>query len=219
MQKVNYIFVDFDGTILDNSDWHYEVYRRILKKNSCKFLSKEIYWRLKRGKISNAIILGKTNAGFLAGRYDQSFKDNIEDDERLKYDRLFKGAYKTLKKLIAKDITLYLLSCRQRKDLLFRQLALFRIKGFFKNVLVTASSNNPYKGKQYLIRKLNISFSNNNIIMVGDTEIDVRLGHRSGCITTAVLSGIRNRDQLINAKPDFLLKDINSLPKIIENRL
>jgi hypothetical protein len=52
--------------------------------------------------------------------------------------------------------------------------------------------------------------------MVGDTEADVGAGRLTGVRTVAVLSGIRNRDLLLRAGPDFLLEDIRELPLIVE---
>jgi len=49
-------------------------------------------------------------------------------------------------------------------------------------------------------------------MMVGDTEADIGAGKLTGLRTAAVLSGIRNREFLLQAQPDSLLNDIRELP-------
>jgi phosphoglycolate phosphatase-like HAD superfamily hydrolase len=53
-------------------------------------------------------------------------------------------------------------------------------------------------------------------IIVGDSVNDIRAGKAAGVKTVAVLSGIFSLRELINEKPDLIMKNINFLPDFIE---
>jgi phosphoglycolate phosphatase len=50
-----------------------------------------------------------------------------------------------------------------------------------------------------------------NAVMVGDGDTDIEAGKRAGVITCGVTYGLGNRDDLVAAKPDFLLDRIGDL--------
>lgn len=54
-----------------------------------------------------------------------------------------------------------------------------------------------------------------NVIFVGDTFVDVEAGKAAGVKTVVVLSGYQDGDTLRKYSPDFLIKDVGELKKII----
>ncbi len=54
-----------------------------------------------------------------------------------------------------------------------------------------------------------------NILMVGDSEMDIQCGQNAGAMTCGVSYGYRSREELKKQKPDFLIDEIFSLVKII----
>jgi len=52
-------------------------------------------------------------------------------------------------------------------------------------------------------------------IIVGDMDIDIVAGKRAGIITCGVTYGIGKKEDIIKAKPDFIIDDIIDLKKII----
>ncbi len=52
-------------------------------------------------------------------------------------------------------------------------------------------------------------------IMVGDMLIDILAGKRAGMLTCAVTYGIGEKEDIINAEPDFIIDDIIKLKDII----
>lgn len=51
----------------------------------------------------------------------------------------------------------------------------------------------------------------NRSLIVGDGDTDVEAGRRAGVITCGVTGGLGNREDLIAAKPDFLINDLIEL--------
>lgn len=48
-------------------------------------------------------------------------------------------------------------------------------------------------------------------VMVGDSEIDIGAGRRAGVITCGVTYGLGDKSELLKAKPDFLIDDLDEL--------
>ncbi len=59
-----------------------------------------------------------------------------------------------------------------------------------------------------------VGFAPSETIIVGDTEHDIRAGHKVGLLTAAVLTGYRPREKLAMAKPHFVLNDLSELFKL-----
>ncbi len=53
------------------------------------------------------------------------------------------------------------------------------------------------------------------VIIVGDMDIDIIAGKRAGIITCGVTYGIGKKEDIIKAKPDFIIDDIIDLKSII----
>jgi phosphoglycolate phosphatase-like HAD superfamily hydrolase len=54
-----------------------------------------------------------------------------------------------------------------------------------------------------------------NCIIVGDSEDDIITGKNAGAKTIAVLWGYRNRKQLENANPDYMVESVRELRNIL----
>jgi len=67
-----------------------------------------------------------------------------------------------------------------------------------------------------LIQRLQIS-SANNVLKVGDTEVDVKEGRNAGCgIVVSVTTGAYTRQQLQEYRPDHIIDSLEELIPIIE---
>jgi len=58
-----------------------------------------------------------------------------------------------------------------------------------------------------------------NVVKVGDTEVDIREGRNAGCaLVVAVTTGTFSRKELEAYHPDYILDDLSPLPAILINR-
>ena len=55
-----------------------------------------------------------------------------------------------------------------------------------------------------------------SLLVVGDMDIDILAGKSAGIITCAVTYGIGKREDIIKAKPDFMIDSLAELKNIIE---
>jgi len=49
--------------------------------------------------------------------------------------------------------------------------------------------------------------------MIGDGDTDVEAGRRAGVLTCGVTYGLGNKDDLIAARPDYLIDGLEHLPR------
>jgi phosphoglycolate phosphatase len=65
-----------------------------------------------------------------------------------------------------------------------------------------------------LMHKFNIN-NKQKAIIVGDMDIDVLTGRAAGIITCAVTYGIGRKEQIVKAKPDYIIDNLRQLKDII----
>lgn len=52
-------------------------------------------------------------------------------------------------------------------------------------------------------------------VAVGDTKYDVEAANRADCVSVAVLSGTHSKKILLSKRPDFVIRKITELPKLL----
>lgn len=97
-----------------------------------------------------------------------------------------------------------------------RTLNAFEIDGYFSDVLGgdDVSCRKPSSCPLDLVIQKHKA-KKENALIVGDMAIDVLAGKQAGIATCAVTYGIGKREDIIKAKPDFMIDDIIKLKDII----
>ena len=193
---MNLIF-DLDGTLIDSRLRLYRLFQDIVPASK---LTYEGYWAFKQDKVSNEAILAK-KFGFDAAtieRFVVNWMKRIEAPELLALDTNFPGMHKALE-VLRKQADLHVCTARQTREPVLDQLERMGLLTYFNNIMVTEQS----WGKEDLIATLPRLGSQDWII--GVTGRDIQVGKLLGLKTCAVLSGFRNRKNLLHYKPDLIL--------------
>lgn len=200
------IFLDFDGTIIDISNRHYYVYKKIVEKLKGTPLDKNMYWRKKRNKIPLPMLIAQS--GLTEDSLElfiKYFVEEIEDPKNLLLDKLFSPSIRTLEFLSANN-SLHLVSFRNNKKNAIEQIKNLGLSNFFSSIDVGHLTKSVFM-KKHLI-------AGEKFIMVGDTEDDVLSAKQLNGTSIAVLSGIRNRRNLYKLNPDLVINTIGDLKKM-----
>ncbi len=201
------IFLDLDGTIIDSKMRLFLLFNSLVPNSKYSY---DEYWNLKQNKISHKEIL-KNHFDYSENQYItflEKWMNEIEKDNWLQFDKPIKGAIETLTSLSKKN-SLFLVTARQSKSLLIRQLKALGLFDIFKMILVTEQKIDKY---ELIIGNVEVS---NNDWIVGDTGKDIETGKKLGINTIGVLSGFMNRNRLLEYFPNFIINDINELNIII----
>lgn len=194
------IFFDFDGTLLDSSDRLYNLFCDLIPE--CEF-SKEQYWEMKRNKINHKMIIEKFFPQYNYAEFEQKWMNLIEKQEYLKYNSLYEFSKEVLGNLYLTN-ELYLLTARQSKENLLKELEKFDVKKFFKKVLVTENK----KTKLELLNEIKLSKDD---ILVGDTGKDIQTAREAGIKSVAVTYGFMSEEKLKEYKPCLLANSLRPL--------
>lgn len=193
---MNLIF-DLDGTLIDSRLRLYRLFQDIVPASK---LTYEGYWAFKQDEVSNEAILVK-EFGFDAAaieRFVANWMKCIEAPEFLALDKNFPGMKKTLE-VLRKQAKLHVCTARQTRQPVLDQLERMGLLTYFDSIMVTEQS----RGKEDLIATLPSLGPQDWII--GDTGRDIQVGKFLEIKTCAVLSGFRNRKNLLHYNPDLIL--------------
>jgi phosphoglycolate phosphatase len=113
--------------------------------------------------------------------------------------------------ILRKTHRIALAAMRRNRQALLGQLEVIRVLPLLDCVLNGSSADMP---KHELIMQ-DPRWQPENAIIVGDTEVDIAAGRFLGIRSVAVLSGVRERENLLRASPDFLVDSLASVPAIV----
>ncbi|MEM8896537.1 MAG: HAD-IA family hydrolase [Bacteroidota bacterium] len=109
---------------------------------------------------------------------------------------------------------------RSTADLLFQRMGW--VKHPYINDVITATEvihGRPAPDMIHLaMENANIEDAN-QVIKIGDSQIDVEEGQNAGCqLSIGITTGAHTREQLLQAKPDAVLDHLNELVPLLEER-
>lgn len=196
------VFVDLDGTILSVEERCGRLFSELVGLNYAEFGPR--YIALRRQGLTNSDILSKYEDGFCISpdEFHRRWMEQIETDLFLKCDRLVEGVVPWLSSHNG-DWEIFLCTDRQSSEKVSRQLADFKLRTFFDEILVTEQK----VSKAELVHLRGIELSGDDWF-VGDSPGDVLAGKNLGLRTCAVLSGLSGRESLERLKPDLVVNSI-----------
>lgn len=203
------IFFDLDGTLLDSRERLFRLFTDLTGQTLLEF---EDYWDLKRSMYDHSKILSTylqyTEENILL--FKQEWLNLIETEYYLLLDKPFLFSNTILSTLEKQGHKLYLITARQSKVMLLKQLKMHNLDKFFSEVLVTEA----VRTKTQLIIESELGLSASDLY-VGDTGVDIQTAKQIGVRSMAVLSGFRNRTILLSYKPDYIENDIQTVFKYV----
>ncbi|MFN5149620.1 MAG: HAD family hydrolase [Flavobacteriia bacterium] len=194
------IFFDLDGTIIESRKRLYMLFQFLVASSDLTF---DEYWELKRNGISHKSIL-TTQFNYTSEDYsafESLWMNEIEKEEWLNLDEPIMGVTDLLLSLTAEH-RLHLVTARQSKDMVYKQLANFGWNHIFENILVTEQKSDKHS---LILKNVLVSLED---WLIGDTGKDIEAGKKLGINTAAVLSGFLNQEKLASYQPDLILTDV-----------
>lgn len=224
------IITDFDGPIMDVSPRYYRVYQYCLREiadpgQPLHVLSRDEFWCLKRSRVPEREI-GKKSG--LRDDQAQAFARlrscTVHTMPYLVYDRPVPGAIATLEKLqrLRQSLGLDLAVMTMRHTCeLEAALDQHQLRRFFPPDRRYCLSDDYSKvsdvhDKPRLMESALADLPTAATTwMIGDTEADMVAAQSAGVPAIAVLSGIRDRHQLSQYQPDYIVADFQDAIALI----
>src|SRR3989344_1319227 len=209
------ICFDMDNTIVYSDKAHVVAYNEALEKlgyrKKSEFFLRKLFGmpHLTLSKVILPKADKKTIQKFL------KVKHNIFMNKSYKLLKPIPNVGKTLNKL-RKNYDLALLSNCSKSTILKTLRRVKLNKNLFKLVIGSGDVKNS-KPKPDEILKAQKLYKHKPLFMVGDSVYDILAGKKAGVKTIAVLTGNHSKSRLKRYSPNFILKSINELPKLIKN--
>ena len=210
---------------MDVSERYYQTYlfclnQVVLPGQDTITLNKEEFWRLKRSQVPERQI------GQLSGldetqslEFARIRRQTVHTQPYLVHDVPVPGAIATLERLQQFNIELFTMTMR-RVDELDNALTRYDLGKFFAPDRRYCLSNdysktNDIADKTELMTQALLELPPADTWMVGDTEADILSAKANGIPVIGVLSGIRDRTQLQQHEPDWIVDHLAAAVEVI----
>jgi phosphoglycolate phosphatase-like HAD superfamily hydrolase len=200
-KKYKNIFLDLDGTVLEDRQRHFNCYNDIIIEDGGISLSEEEYWEAKRNKLDRNTILKRS-------RYPKDYRiflnkwlHRIEMKKYLEYETLKPKAIETLKTWRTISDNIVIVTMREKPKNLMWQVQSLGILPLVDKII--RCSNNE-KSKIKALNCVDFKMS----VFVGDTEIDMQTARSLGIIAIAVIKGLRAQKYL---DADYYFEEIKDI--------
>ena len=200
-------FLDFDGTINDNSTRLYTYFVDSINQiNIRDVLSQSDYWGLKKKGVNEIDWLYENyEIRIDKDKWLRRKKDDIESKNYLVYDKKFEFVDDALRYL-RMYYNIVIVSVRDNRDGVYNQIEKYSLNDYISDTIIIAhdgvSKAKAIKSKYKI---------NSEDIIIGDTEDDIISGMELGIKTFFVLTGIRDRELLNKLGLEGRVKVLNSL--------
>jgi len=211
---MNKIYFDFDGTLIDHKLRNYEVYKKILSEESMNYLSFEQYLSFRKKGYNHLNILQQTNCDDILEIFYKKRNKYLENYNYLvKYDAPNIKNIKTFLGNLFNDYNLYLVSLRDSKYNLIRELKYFGIYYFFKNIL----TDSQYGNSENKIKLMEKTFPNKSDYIVGDSDIDLIVGDYFNINTVFYPGGFftKKRIKELGLYPKYIIHNLGELKEVL----
>ena len=215
--KPKLIIFDFDGTLGDTRQNIIITMQRTMKMVGLPVKSDEecastIGLTLENSFKTMYPDVGADMAERCVDAYREIFMKSVEELT----PELFPGVSDTLAKLDAMGIKMSVASSRQSQSLL---LFLERM-GVLKYFPYVLGSDNVAKHKpdpEPVLKTLReLHYAPSDVIVVGDMPVDVAMAHGADVRAIAVTFGNATREELVEAKADYIIDDFKQILEVIQ---
>lgn len=183
------IAFDLDGTLISCAQRHSAVLQSICNALSLDCDTQKIWEYKRNGSSTEAALVKMGMTATLARQIAGKWKRIIEEPYWLSMDSLLVGGKESLKKLKEQCHHLYLLTARDREDLLMLQLAQLGIRDLFEQIHVVR----PERAREQKAARLKAMAAQ---IFIGDTESDFQAAGMAEVVFYAVSTGQRSQPYL-----------------------
>ncbi|MGB9762973.1 MAG: HAD family hydrolase [Minisyncoccia bacterium] len=215
---IKLIIFDFDGTLFDTKFDLARSVNILLKEYGLNELPfEEIYKYIGNG----ADVLLSKSFGFYGLTPPQNGVEKflkIYEEEKLKNTKPFDGIVDVIKNL-SKDKILYIITNKDEKNT-YEILNAFNLKDYFKKIIDRDTFGIKKPDKRLIeIVKNNENVNDDEILIVGDSEVDINFGKLNGLKVVLVSwGGMSDINYLKTLNPDFTIdKPYEILDLLLKN--
>ncbi|MCX8182107.1 MAG: HAD-IA family hydrolase [Candidatus Methanomethyliaceae archaeon] len=209
------IIFDLDGTLVDSTDSIWKAADYVLRINGYRGLERKDVVEVMGKTIFDLFLsvepgLNKQEQQKLFEDYRRVYMDFIE------HTRMIPKVSEALLMLRSRRLKMAVVTTKSRENA-EKILSFFGIRSFFDLVIGFEDVREHKPSIEPMKRAAEgLGLRTSELIVVGDTDIDIKAGREAGALTVAVMTGVTPLEKILAERPDFLIKDVSDLPEILE---
>ncbi len=206
------ICFDMDQTLVSSNLAHIYAYKHMLRV--LKLLKYKKNWREIIKLRTREEAVKKLCPQFNSKQVENGVKIYLDYLDNISYKRIKikKYAYQTLKALKPKYKIAIVTNCNAHTAAIF--LKYVGLKKFIDCYTGTESVKEPKPSPEVLFAAQK-SCKGKLIVEIGDSINDIKAAHSAGVPVISIATGNHNITELKKYKPDFLLKNLKDVPKVV----
>ncbi len=217
--SVKGLILDFEGTLADTSYFYYKILKDSAENIGIEFNYTFCEVQKMRDEGSDGTKLIGEIGGDHIDRYAQKLKE-IYWEYNTRYARLFPESIDVLMELIKYGFSISIYSnihwsWSQLVDR-FKELKKVQKSIFYLNRNDVTEPKPSTEGVYICCRKMKVKPE--DVAVIGDSQIDIKMGIRAGSYTVGVLTGISTDESLKKAGAHAVIPRIGYLTEILERR-
>ena len=209
MNNIKHIIWDWNGTLLNDAWLFVKIMNQVLEKRGLKKITVKKYREIFCFPLESFYI--KMGFDFKKESFEKSSFEFISLYSKHKNEAdLYTGAKGLLFKLNKLGIKNYLLSA-QNQQTLIDQVKFYKLFDFFD--LIIGTDNLHARGKDVVAKKIfnKIIPHNNQILMIGDTNLDINISKKFNCNAIGAGYGHQHIKRFENHKNLKIVSNFNQL--------
>lgn len=209
-----YLFFDFDGTVIDNSEGIYNCIRYALKKMDLPIPSEAVLRSFVGPSLHDSFLRHCENDPARADVFVDFYRERYAPVGKLEV-RLYPDMKEILQKLAAMGYTLAVCSAKPMDYIvdIAKYLGIYELFSFYSCPGFSVTSSN----KEDLINACLARFGNDKekSLMIGDTKFDILAAKITGVQALGALYGFSAPGELEISGADYLAEDTEALYEIL----
>jgi 2-phosphoglycolate phosphatase len=218
MQKleVKAVLFDFDGTLIDSMRVIHKVLNQTLEDYGLPKIKPNLLGEMAGQPLTTILkkaVKKRVNELTLEKVREKFYRRYL--DISLKKCRPFPEVKDILEYLYLKNFRLAVVTSTPRKPVL-RDLQRFNLKKYFDVIITREDVKNSKPSPEVIVKALKrLKMEGSEAVIVGDSPMDIKAGKAAGTKTVAVVTGLCGKRRLAKEKPDFILKNLSELRRIL----
>lgn len=215
--KPKLIIFDFDGTIGDTRQNIIVTMQRTMRMVGLPVKSDEECASTIGLTLENSFKAMYPDVGAdMAARCVDAYRDIFMESVEELTPELFPGVSETLARLDAMGIKMSVASSRQSQSLLYF-LERMGVSKYFPYVLGSDNVTKHKPDPEPVLKTLReLNYAHSDVMVVGDMPVDVAMAHGADVRAIAVTFGNATREELVEAKADYIIDDFTRILDIVE---
>jgi len=207
---------DLDGTLVDSTETIWRTSDHILKINGFKGVDKSTVERVMGLTIFDLFLqvepnLNEVQKSKLFNDYRNGYMNFIE------HTKVLPKAREAIEYVRSRGLKLALVTTKSRENA-ERILKFFDMRSFFDVVLGFEDTKEHKPWPEPIISAVGLmGLKPDEVVVIGDTEMDIRAGRSAGSTTIAVTTGVTPLVRLLRERPYYIISSLSELPEIFKN--